>query len=313
MKSRNNSLKNFTPPRLAHSRILIFAVFGVLVLSSRPVSQGVVSALSYVGEVLIPAVFPFAVLSGIYGKMQCDTRDSLLSKGIARGLRLSPISLSALMLGIFAGFPLGGKYASDLYNDNRISKEEATRLFPMVNNPSLAFVIAGVGSGMLKSARAGLLLYSAVVLSAYLVGCIGAYAPPPNTHTTPESHETHNLSALIREATLTTVYVCGYVIFFSATTSAICSHLPSGALRLSVMLVCEVTGACRYAATLGAPMLLRMSAIGFALGFGGVCVGMQSEGYLRVCGLSVGSYYKRKLVQGVLCAFFSCLFTVLFL
>ncbi len=312
MKSCADSLKKIKRSAHAFPRILLLSLFCIFVLWSRHLQRGVVSSLQYVGEVLVPSIFPFAVLSGVYAHMEKMPCDSPIIRRIAGILRLSPISLEALLLGIFAGFPLGGKYVIDLYNENRISKEEAIRLFPMVNNPSLAFVIAGVGQGMLHSSYMGLLLFAAVLISAYTVGCIGRYAPPPLGDLAFSKSEPYNLSVLIRDATLTTVCVSGYVVFFSALTTVFSSVLKNGLLRMLIVVPTEVTGGCAYAATLSASLPIRLSLLGFALGFGGICVGMQSEVYLREGNISVAGYYKRKLAQGVLCALLSYLFAICF-
>ena len=312
MKPQAHSIKKINPTVHELTRILLAAAFCFMIIWSRHLQRGVASSLQYVGEVLIPSIFPFAVLSGIYAHVEKGDCCSRPVCRIASALHLTPVSLSALPLGLFAGFPLGGKYVVDLYNERRISKEEATRLFCMVNNPSAAFVIVGVGTGMLRSSFLGLLLFSAVLISGYTVGYIGKYTPPPSPCKSLCASEPWHLSALIRDATLTTVCVSGYVVFFSALTTVFTAILPNDLLRMLIVLPAEVTGGCAYAASLGASLPLRMCLLGFVLGFGGICVGMQSEIYLREGSLKVATYYKRKLAQGVLCAIVSFLFTHLF-
>ena len=301
MKSCVKSFKKAVSAAAFPWQILIVALFILLLLCARHLTGGVIQSLGYVGEVLIPSIFPFAVLSGIYTQVCRNSTPSPLAQRISAFLHLSPISLGALMLGILSGFPLGGKYVSDLYNQGKISRNEAERLFPMVNNPSVAFVTVGVGQGMLGSVSSGVLLYLCVLVSAYVIGVIGKHEVMKNTEVSFTSCAPLSLPAIIRDATLTTVHVSGFVILFGALGSLI-SALLGGALSTVLLLVLEVTGACARAAELSFATPVRMGILAFALGFGGLCVGMQSEVYLNSATLSSLSYYKRKLLQSVICA-----------
>ena len=321
MKSFCNSLKKTKIDARYLRRLGMLAVFCLFLFCSEALQKEVCATLLYVAQVLVPAVFPFAVLAGLYAQQRPSVREARLAKAVARILRLSPIALSALPLGMLAGFPLGGQYTIDLYNKGYIKKEEADRLFAMVNTPSLAFVVAGVGQGMMHSLAAGILLYTATVGSAYAIGVwegrrVGI---PPQRPTRSENDPPREqaadrpLSVLIREATVTTLYVAGYVVFFGALRGVIGALIPSTVACSLLYLLLEVTGACASASALPLSTASRMGFLGFALGFGGVCVGMQSERYLRDGGLSVKRYYGRKLAAGLLCAIASYLLSLLFL
>ena len=48
----------------------------------------------------------------------------------------------------------------------------------------------------------------------------------------------------------------------------------------------------------------------FALGFGGVCVGLQSSAFTSPSGLKMKKYYLIKLIEGLLSA---CIFSILYM
>ena len=282
--------------------VLILGVFVLFIVYAAEVREATLRAFRFSLSVIVPSIFPFTVLSGIYTSFTPQNKKRRGHR-IARALGVPGQTLGICFLSLLAGFPQSGMMIADLYNEGRITREDAERMFPMVNNPSVGFVTVGIGLGSFGSVRIGIFLYLCVLFCALFVGRFGKRKESADTMASIPFSASRSLPEIIREASFTTLAVVGFVVFFTIVSSILDIILISPPLRLLSLLTLEVTGGATGIAMLsGASLPLRLALCAFALGFGGVCVGMQSEIYLRRASLPVLSYYERKLVQGLLSA-----------
>lgn len=162
-------------PRLGKalpSCLLLLLIF--FLAESEQLNLWMQDSLTLCAKVLIPSLFPFLILSDlILTSGAADRLGLLVGKPVRRLLGISPQSVSAVLLGMLCGFPIGAKMAISLYEEGRIGKSEAERLLALCSIPSPAFLIGSVGVALLGSRRLGILLYGINVLSACLVFLIG--------------------------------------------------------------------------------------------------------------------------------------------
>lgn len=133
--------------------------------------EGARSGLALCGEVIIPSLFPFFILSSLVVELG-------LAGQLGRALEpvmgplfgLNGACASAVVLGLIGGYPVGAKTALGLYENGLCTRREAERLLAFCNNSGPAFVLGVVGAGIFSSARVGLLLYGLHILSALCVG-----------------------------------------------------------------------------------------------------------------------------------------------
>lgn len=193
--------------------------------ASRFVSRGIEVSVTR----LIPSLFPFLVVSSL-----------LLSSGLGRLigktagkplcalLGISGEGACAVLLGFICGFPVGAKCAYSLLGEGKIEKRECERLLAICSIPSPAFVIGVIGEDVLGSRSDGVWLW---LICGASVLCVGIFlrlvSPLP---TTPTADSTvcvarKNFSTLftssVREGAESMLYVCAFVIFFSAFLGAL--------------------------------------------------------------------------------------------
>lgn len=93
-------------------------------------------------NVLLPTLLPFLILTGFLIKTNVIDRIFLPFRKIFRILfGLSAPGTYALLAGLLCGYPMGAKIASDLYEEQKISRKEALYLLTFANNASPAFII----------------------------------------------------------------------------------------------------------------------------------------------------------------------------
>ncbi len=263
---------------------------------------------------VIPAVFPFMVLSSLLIKLNGHRT---LGKFFALPFRflfgVSPAASSSVALGLICGYPIGASTAATLYNRDEISKKEFERLLTFVNNPSSAFVIGGVGLGLFGSARLGRLIYLSVIISAALCGIATRLIYPKAASKKPciQRDEAVSLptsiTSSLSESAIGMLTVCACVLFFSVPGAMIGDILSkfgaSPVIKTVVSGLLEISGGVKASAELSSPMsALMMSA--FCCSWSGLSVHMQIFSVCRGHGISFNSYLISKLIQSLLSPIF---------
>ena len=297
-----------TSKRVASSMTTAVCIgLSVLLLTfSDVIRKSIYDGLVFSFTTVIPTLFPFFVLSDLwaYG-LNFDDRGRP-GRAFSYLFGISGCALSAALCGMVCGFPLGVKLAMELYNQKRIGRGEAERLCGFANNPSAAFVISGVGCGIIGSLKIGILLYFSVILSAIMVGVIFRRQEDASQKFKDISQQSFNLPTSIGSAGLASVNVTACICFFSAVIGLI-SHITKNDVASALIspffeVTCSVKmigESSLFSHRIGLPF------IAFALGFSGFSVHMQAFTFFPP-EISKGKYLLMKLIQGIF-AFFTML------
>lgn len=278
--------------------IACVCAFSALLVSARQVSESARCALSLCAELLIPSLFPFFVMSVLLNRMGFPAwLGRLLQPTLGRLLGVSGAGVSAFVIGLCGGYPMGAAYIADMLHSGHIGEEEAERLLCFCNNSGPAFIISAVGTGVFSSPAAGALLYLIHILAALICGIVTKGAATEykrsNVHI-----ETLSLSAAlpgaVRQAVISVLNVCGFALCFTVLSSL----LQSGSLfpllcgRLSELTGLELTwwsalftGLLELGSAAGAmrglaPRPINLALAAGLLGWGGVSVHFQTMALL---------------------------------
>lgn len=285
-------------------------VFCMLFFLLRPEvgRASVLDGLRLAGLGVLPAVFPFLVLS-----------DLLISGGgLPRALtsfagtlfRLPGAGGTAILLGWLCGFPIGARCAADAFRTGRLSREEAERAARIASIPSPAFLIGGVGAGMLRDRGAGLFLFLAALLSATLTGLLESYpkrkerSPGREDRFPPAQRFPLRLTGAVRGSATASLQLCAYVVFFSAlngAVGAILGQFGAGDVPRAVISgLLELSGGVSAACATGMPIpaLLLCSAM---TGWCGLSVLFQIASVCDGCGFRFGRLILSKALQSAIC------------
>lgn len=284
---------------------VLFAVcLALLIRFPQEASAAVAEGLHLCAETLVPALFPYMALSGLLLASDVTLPDGPLQRLTEKLLHLPGSCLSVLLLGFVGGYPTGAKCAAELRRTGQITEREASHLLLFCNNAGPAFFFGVVGGKLLHSAAAGALLYAIHVLSALCIGVLFRGKALP-AHSEGRGKETvctaETIVSAIRDAGQTVLAVCTFVVFFFVLSAPVRRMAKPGSL-LSC-LVCaflEVTGGCTAAASSALPQTVRFVLLSAALGWGGVCVHLQTACVTASAGLHMKKYLLAKLLHGVL-------------
>ena len=287
------------------------ALGGVLVLflaEAGFVRAAAAEALSLCARSVIPALFPFLVVSSLLLSLGLGELLSPMLAGLLEPLfRVDGVGSSALLLGLVGGYPIGAKTAADLYRGGRLSRPEAERLLAFCNNSNPVFLISVLGVGVFGSVRAGVWLWLIHLLSALLTGLLfrNHGGPARRQAGGTAAFQAVSLSAAfvaaVRESLSGMLSVCAFVTFFYVLARPLASL--GGWLGPVLVGLTEL-----FSLT----PLLRPDRFGFILasamaGWGGLSVLCQTAAVLEGSGLRLQSCAAGKAVQGLLAGLLAAL------
>ncbi len=279
--------KNATSYLLSFGVVLL--CLGGLLTAPQIAAQGIRAGLALCAGTMIPALFPFLVLSGFLTESGLYRAAGRLFSPLATYLfRLPDCAGAVFAMSLIGGFPVGLRMTAQLQEQGALTQRQAARMSLFCINAGPAFLIAAVGGGMLGSRRAGALLFASVSLSALLIGIGCALFAPHETplHKVPvQKHGSGDaLVNAVSQATSALWGICAWILLFSALMEYLRSApLPEG-IVLSLRMLAEVSDGSLAAAGLPLPFLAATVA------FCGLCVHCQVLPELRRCGQSYSRF-----------------------
>ena len=119
----------------------------LMLVRSQQAAQAVRDALVLCAQSVIPALFPFFVLSGLFISLgYAEIIGAAFAPPIRLLLGCSDVGAVAFFLGIVGGYPVGGRTVADLCRSGRCSREEAAYLLTFCNNAGPAFILGIAGT-----------------------------------------------------------------------------------------------------------------------------------------------------------------------
>ena len=162
-----------------------------LLLFPLDTSKSCVNGINLCINVVFPSLFPFFVTSSMLISTGAISRLADILSPVGSALfGISGKGFSAFLIGILGGYPVGVRTAVQLFEEGHISKSECQRLLLFCNNSGPAFILGVVGVGLLGESRLGVILYTAHILSAILIGFL-LHKLSPEQFEAPTSSQVH--------------------------------------------------------------------------------------------------------------------------
>lgn len=280
------------------------------------------------GNVIVPSLFPFFVLSSLVVELGLSRYlGRLFQRFMVPLFRVNGACASALALGFVGGYPVGARTAIALYRSGQCTKTETERLLAFCNNSGPAFIFGVVGAGIFHSGPAGLLLYLTHVAASLAVGLLFRFYKPHDGPASPRGSgsvqfQTGNAGAAftrsVTGALSGILNICAFVICFTVILRllTLCGALDLAAEVLAFLfrplgmdriwarrlLTGVVELSSGVTALSGGAISGRLSMAAFMLGWAGLSVHCQVLAFLGDSGLSMGTYLSGKLLHGILSA-----------
>lgn len=198
------------------SELLGVLITLLFIIFQKSVKTGLKKGLEISVLSLLPSLFPYMLISGIFLKSGgVDIVSDIVYTIFGKFLKLSKKSCGGYVLSLFCGYPTGARISSELSEDNEISKKEALRLFLAGNIPGFgycaSFLNAKYGNG--------LKIYFSYVIASLILNYIYSFFLKSEI----DISKTKNtilpfykaVTESVKSACLSMLNLCGFVCFFS--------------------------------------------------------------------------------------------------
>lgn len=288
-----NKLKNI---------LLLMTMCGCFLLfftNTRVITDVIINTLEFCTNKLIPSIFPFMVLTAIFSQVNFKTNRNKAFLGINNEI-FKVVAFSWL-----SGFIVGPKQLSRCIEDSDI-----TSYALLSSNAGIGFVISYVGLTLWDNIMFGVFLFF-VQISTSIV--IFSLSKKKNKFINVKSKNIPVLSAIsdsILQSTNSTLNICGFTVFFVALKQLICSVLKihaDGRLYMFISVITEISGGA-LASVHDKNVLISGFFSGFCIGFGGICMCMQTFAVCEKNLICRTEFIMKKLLQGVICGILSAIY-----
>lgn len=275
----------------------------IIILNGKSAVSSIQSGIDLCLQTVIPALFPFFVLSGIINNCFIGQRFSFMTP-LRRFCRIPAGVESVMLIGLISGYPVGAQLITEAHSTGTLSKADATRMLGFCSNAGPAFLF-----GMLTSvfSRPIILwiLWGIHIISAIITGWL---LPGNETEDCLLHKKTEiTITEALRNAIKNLATVCGWVVLFRLVLAFFNScflRLLPAELQVLFSGFVELSNGCmqlRQVQCEGARFIFASA----MLAFGGICVAMQT---VSVTGkLGTGYYFPGKLLQTCISVLISCI------
>lgn len=288
--------------------------------NSDAASIWVTRGLELCAKKLIPSLFPFMALSSLMVTSGAGEKIfKIFERPICRLFGVGKACCTPIILGWLCGFPVGAKCASELLSSSDVTLEEYKRILCISSTPSPAFLIGAVGGGLLGNTVIGILLYAISLISCIITGLlINLIAGSVQTRQTAKAEpNTHSfavcLTRSVTESSVSMLYVCGFVVFFSAFLGAMEGVLSFISLSetCTAMIFCffELTSGISRLCAFPSPSLPLMA---MAVGWSGLSVHFQTAAMCSAEKRGFGAYLLSHTARAVLCGVLGLIFHIFY-
>jgi len=149
-----------------------FLIISIIISPTKYISASLDGISVWTFNVL-PCVLPFMILTKILSSLETTEKFSKkFFSPIGKIYGTSPLAGYTFIVSIISGYPVGSKIICDLYENNKISKNDAIKMTSFCSNSGPMFIIGSVGCLMLNDYLAGVIILISHIISALLNGLL---------------------------------------------------------------------------------------------------------------------------------------------
>ncbi len=260
---------------------------------------------------VVPALFPFFILTRILTALN-QSSIPLLDKFTTKCFN-TPNAGLVYFLSILSGYPVGAKMTSNYYQSGAIDKECATKMFSFCSTSGPMFIIGTVGLGVFGSAKAGYILLVGHIVGSFLNGLLYRGKAAASPQFKPQINKV-GLNDIMYDSIISILLVGGYIIFASVViklleltgllallTKLICTILPFeySAVYATLCGIIEITNGLIGLGNVAATVTIKLILASVLIAFSGVCIMLQSLGFLNQIGIKKSTIIHQKLTQSL--------------
>lgn len=275
----------------------------LLIFDGRTAQSAAIAGIDLCIRMLIPALFPFLVLS-ILLTGALSNQSARWLQWFCRIIRIPKGAESLLVVSTLGGYPAGAQSISMLYRQGQINASQAMRLLAFCNNAGPAFIFGVLGTNF-SCKVVPVVLWLIHIISAFLVGILLPYEKESQS-VSAVFHDVR-LTDAIAQSIKTMALICGWVIclkiVLAYVDSVFLKFLPLS-IQIIITGLLELSNGCLRLSEVEFESI-RFLIASFLLSLGGLCVALQTTAVTE--DISMRLYFPGKILQCCISVFLSCL------
>lgn len=291
-------------------KITVLILFLFLILMPTRNLESAKSAINLCINSVIPALFPFFILSNLIIELGVSSDIAKFLSPITYKLFGIKQGATAFVIGLIGGYPIGTKTAISLYEKGLCNKAEAERAITFCSNSGPAFIVGIAGSVIFGSTYTGIILYIIHILSASVLGIILNIIKPIKLSKNIKLRDINEVNILsvfinaIKSAIMTALNVSAFVVFFGIIIGAINTVNPILAG------VIELSSGLNYLSLSNFSYEIKLIITSFLMAFAGLSIHGQAISFISSTDISVRKYIFGKIYHSIIAVFITILFIV---
>lgn len=283
---------------IKHQYALLPAAFGfvILVLDTSTAIEGARKGIELCIQTVIPSLFPLIFLSSMISSSLLST-NSKGSRWLCRLFGIPQGTQGILLTGLVGGYPIGAKCIREAVHNGQLAVMDAGRMIVFCNASGPAFLF-GMTAALFPNRWTSWLLWCVHLLSAL---CVARLLPSSSHSAVIKEQPTKILiSKRLRQTVQTTGEICGWITLMRTVISFIQKWglwlLPKE-MRVLTIGMLELSNGCVFLSEIENTGL-RFILCAVMIGFGGICVALQTESVAH--GINQKLYLPGKVIQGII-------------
>ncbi len=297
--------------------LLLLSLTILILIYSRDVIKTVNFSFNIWTRNLIPAIFPFFIISDLlinYGAVEVVSE--LCKKSMNRLFNLSGSASFILFMSMVSGFPSAAKYTKELYDKKLITKIEAEQVLTFTHFSNPLFIIGTIGIIYLNNLKIGVYILLCHYLTNFIVALLFRnYNKVPIRETKPNlgkviddihqkrinSQKTFSgiLANSIINSFYTLILIFGTITFFLIITTILNNILQLNSYHQTILNgIFEMTQGLKYTSELSIPLVYKATLATFFISFGGLSVHIQTLGILSNTKIKYYPFLIARIIHG---------------
>ena len=268
---------------------------------------------------LIPSLFPFFIISNILINYNITDYIPKIIKNFCKILfNISDEVLTILLLSMISGFPSNARTTRTLYDNGKISLEEANHILIFSHFANPVFILSTVAVFFLHNEKVGIIILVAHYLSNFILGIIfRKYSPSISNNSNVKKNTIDGFASIfilsIRNAIDTIITICGILAMFLMLSTIIIDLFNFNTYNtILIKSIFEMTTGIESLGVLNLSMTFKVILCSGILSFGGVCVHVQVLSQITGTDIKYIYFLIGRIYQMIISVFIAYLLCLIF-
>ena len=275
---------------------IILSFLCVLIINPVLCKKGTINGILLCGRVIIPSLFPFTMCVIFILNSNVFNKFEKLSPFIKFLTGLPFFHFTVLLFSMIGGYPVGANLLNNAVENGTIKQKTAEKMLLFCVNAGPAFIVSAVGSGMLNSQGAGIILLSSHIVSSIILLLFSRFTTRFDDEISYSfEHEIHPADNFVNSAATASksvLNICSFVLLFSAINEYLNFYCSQNPILRFIGSLLEVTN--------GVMLTKNVYLISFLLGFGGVSVWCQVLFSAKNIKINLPKFALARIIHGIL-------------